>query len=127
MAGRSLSDMSKECYSSQPPKVEVFSVYNGTDIILRKNIKKATKEPMEEGGKATTVYECDEIQFRHNEALTKTEVSNNFDYWWVIGEGGTEEEASDAVAEASGEPTIIERLEAVESAIIEIAEVLVNG
>lgn len=119
--------MRKECYVSQPPKVEVFQVHGGTDVILRKNIKKVVKEPMEEGGEATTVYECDEVQFRHKETVTKTEVTNNFEYWWAIGEGSTEEEASDKVASEAGEPTILERLEAVESAIIELAEVMVNG
>ncbi len=119
--------MNKECYSLQPPKIEVFPIHGGTDIILRKNIKKATKEPMEEGGESTTVYECDEVQIRHKGTVTKTEVNNNFEYWWTIGEGGTEEDAADKEAEAAGEPTIIERLEAVESAIIELAEVIVNG
>lgn len=46
--------MNKECYSLQPPKIEVFPIHGGTDIILRKNIKKTTKEPMEEGGDSTS-------------------------------------------------------------------------
>ena len=76
--------MNKECYSLQPPKIEVFPIHGGTDIILRKNIKKTTKEPMEEGGDSTIVYECDEVQIRHKGTVTKTEVNNNFEYWWTI-------------------------------------------
>lgn len=72
--------MNKECYSLQPPKIEVFPIHGGTDIILRKNIKKTTKEPMEEGGDSTIVYECDEVQLRHKGTVTKTEVNNNFEY-----------------------------------------------
>ena len=42
---------------------------------------------MEEGGDSTIVYECDEVQLRHKGTVTKTEVNNNFEYWWTIGEG----------------------------------------
>jgi hypothetical protein len=105
----------------------VFAVKNGTDIILRKSIKKTTQEPMEEDGEPVTVWECEEKQYRHKGSITKKEVTDQFDYFWALADGATEEEATDQAAEEAGEPTLLERVEAVEDAIMELAEVIING
>ena len=34
----------RECYSLQPPRIELYTVFSGTDIILRKNITETEKE-----------------------------------------------------------------------------------
>lgn len=119
--------MNRECYLSQPEVVEVFPVKGGTDIIMRKNITKTIKEPDTEGCERYTVWECDEVQLRHKGDVTRNEVEQKFEYWWTLGEGGTEEDATDQEAEAEGKPTIAERLDALEGAVMELAEVLVNG
>lgn len=50
-----------------------------------------------------------------------------FDYWWDIATGKTEEEAEDNEAERNDEPTLSERVEALEGAFMEFVEVVLNG
>ena len=119
--------MSREFYLSPPPAVEVHPVLSGTDIILRKNIAETVQELMEEGGEATAVYACDEAQYRHKGNLTAGEVADSFDFWWEIASGSDDVEASDTVAAKAGQPTSMERLEALESALLELVEVVMGG
>lgn len=120
--------MSRESYASRPQEVEVFPVTKGTDIILRKNIEKVTTE---EGGKPYTVWECDELQCRTTETVTVSDVANNFDAWWTYAENYKAEEAN-TDAEEENTPTtagvtVSDRLDAIEAAISELAEVMSNG
>ncbi len=71
----------KETYCSIPKAVLTFPVGGKTDIILRKNIEKVTKQGNSEE-ETYDAYECDEVQFRYNGALTVEEVENDFDSWW---------------------------------------------
>lgn len=116
--------MSRESYASRPQEVEVFPLEKGTDIILRKNIEEVTREP-EEGGKPYTVWECDELQCRTTETVTVADVTSNFDAWWAYAESYKAQEAENEPT-ASG-VTVSERLDAMEAAIMEIAEVITNG
>ncbi len=114
--------MSRETYASRPQEVEVFPLEKGTDIILRKNIEEVTEE---EGGKPYTVWECEELQCRTTETVTVVDVTNNFDAWWAYAESYKAQEAENEPT-ASG-VTVSERLDAMEAAIMEIAEVITNG
>lgn len=123
--------MSRESYALRPAAVETFALDDGTDIILRKNIEKVTKQPEEEGGKPYTVWECDELQCRTTEKVSTTEVEADFDAWWAYAESYKAEEA-DTDEEAENTPsgagiTVSDRLDAIEAAISEIAEVIANG
>lgn len=116
--------MRKESYLQKPQEVEIHAVKNGTDVILRKNIIQAIRrdEDTEE-----TVWECEERQLRYNNSLTRDAVSENFDYYWALSEGKTDEEATDEATLKAGEPTLKERLETLEGAFMELAEVIANG
>ena len=123
--------MSRESYALRPATVETFALNDGTDIILRKNIEKVTKQPEEEGGKPYTVWECDELQCRTKEEVTTAEVEADFDTWWVYAESYKAEEMN-ADTEKENVPaesgvTVSDRLDAIEAAINEIAEVIANG
>lgn len=71
----------KETYCSIPKAILIFPVGEKTDIILRKNIEKVTKQN-DVGEMAYDAYECDEVQFRYDGALTIEDIESNFDYWW---------------------------------------------
>lgn len=123
--------MSRESYVQRPQEVETFLVSNGTDIILRKNIEEVTKESTEEGGEPYTVWECDELQCRTTGQVTAAEVADSFDAWWAYAENYKAEEA-DPDTEEEATPTtagvtVGDRLDAIEAAISELAEVIANG
>ena len=59
--------------------------------------------------------------------MTEQVVTEKFDYWWGIAEGKDEIDATDEQAKKDGTPTVMERLEALENGIVELAEVLCNG
>lgn len=66
----------------QPPKVEVYAVESGTDIILRQNIEEVEKTDIQEEKEVSyKVWECDEVQFRYPGSVTVEEIENDFDYW----------------------------------------------
>ena len=71
----------KETYCSIPKAILIFPVGGKTDIILRKNIEKVTKQNDAEE-MAYDAYECDEVQFRYDGVLTIEDIESNFDYWW---------------------------------------------
>lgn len=120
--------MKRESYLSQPPAAEVYPVKNGTDIILRKNMEQVEKEESQDGEKRTyTCWECDEVQYRHKGNVTKEEVESKFDYWFAIADGKSEIEAANDQLSSSNEPNIMERLEALENGLAELAEVFCNG
>ena len=70
----------KETYCSIPKAVLTFPVGEKTDVILRKNIEKVTKQGNLE--ETYDAYECDEVQFRYDGTLTVEEIENDFDSWW---------------------------------------------
>lgn len=125
--------MSKEFYSLQPLAVEVHPVSTGTDIILRRDIKECTLTNTvtdEEGQTSeveTTGFGCEEVQHRYRGAVTAEEVEAKFDYWWDIASGKTQQEAEDDDAKRNDEPTLSERVEALEGAFMEFVEVVLNG
>lgn len=94
----------KQQYVIKPAEVEVHAVGDKTDVILRKDIEQVEKTDMEE---PYTVYECEEKQFRYPGALTKEEVEAAADTWWDYEGSGTGE---------TPEPTIAERLAAIQAA-----------
>ena len=59
--------MRRESYLSQPSKIEIYPVFSGTDVILRKNIELVEREEIQDGKKSKyKVWECDEVQFHYN-------------------------------------------------------------
>lgn len=125
--------MKRESYLSQPPTVEIYPVFGGTDIILRRNLEQVEKEDQAESEdqneetRTYQVWECDEVQYHHKGSVTAEEVTEKFAYWWEIAEGKTEMEALDKESEKRNEPSIKDRLEALESGLAELAEVITNG
>ena len=76
--------MRKESYLSQPLAVEIYPVFSGTDIILRKNIELIEKEEIQDGKKNKyKVWECDEVQFHYKGELTQEQIEADFDYWFA--------------------------------------------
>lgn len=82
--------MRRECYSLQPPRIELYPVFSGTDIILRKNITETEKEEPEK----YTAWECDEVQFHYRGETTREEIEEDFEYWFKKAEEASE--SSDA-------------------------------
>ena len=125
--------MSKEFYSLQPLAVEVHPVSTGTDIILRRDIKECTltNTVTDDDGNSveqeSTVFSCEEMQYRYRGEVTADEVTAKFDYWWDIASGKTQQEAEDDDAKRNDEPTLSERVEALEGAFMEFVEVVLNG
>lgn len=79
--------MRRESYLSQPSVVEIYPVFSGTDIIMRKNIELAEKEEIQDGEKNKyKVWECDEIQFHYQGKVTQEEIESDFDYWFAKAE-----------------------------------------
>lgn len=111
--------MRRESYLSQPPAVEIYSVDGGTDIILRKNIELVEKEEIHDGETtAISVWECSEVQCRYAGTVSKENIESSLDYWFAVAEGKTQ---------VDQKPTVAERLDALESGLAELAEVMCNG
>lgn len=73
----------KQQYVIRPETVEVHSLGDKTDIILRKDIVEV--ERTEEGAEDSVTYaafECEEKQLRYAGTVTKEEVTTDFDSWW---------------------------------------------
>lgn len=120
--------MRRESYLSKPPAVEVYPLISGTDIILRKNIEQVEREETMDGEISRyTAWECDEAQYRYKGTTAKDDVEQKFDYWLAIADGKSEVDAIDDQAKADGEPSVLDRLDALESGLAEIAEVICNG
>ena len=125
--------MSKEFYSLQPLAVEVHPVSTGTDIILRRDIKECTltNTVTDDDGNSveqeSAAFSCDEMQDRYRGEVTADDVAAKFDYWWDIASGKTQQEAEDDDAKRNDEPTLSERVEALEGAFMEFVEVVLNG
>lgn len=119
-------NMRKECYLSQPPLIETYSVFGGTDIILRRNIEEMKKEEPEKT-EQYICYECEEVQYRYNGEITEGEIKEKFEYWWALAEGKTEVDAINKDAEMKKSPTVEERIDALESGLADLAEVIANA
>lgn len=75
--------MRRESYLSQPSAVEVYPVFSGTDVIMRKNIELVDKEDIQDGKKNKyKVWECEEVQFHYQGKVTQEEIEADFDYWF---------------------------------------------
>ncbi|MCF8009522.1 MAG: hypothetical protein K9K32_07120 [Halanaerobiales bacterium] len=96
--------------SVKPDSYEIKTIENGMAIVLlRKNISEKTIE--NEDGSTDTLYEYDEVEVELIERNNlESYIENNFD---MIFQAGVEEENT------PNEPSIKERLEAVEEAIVE--------
>ena len=120
--------MRKESYLSRPPAVEVHTFDGVTDLTLRKNIEQVEKEECQEDEKRVhTVWECEETQYRHKGELKKEDAESKFDYWCAIAEGKKEIDAINDQAKADDKPSVADRLDALESGLAELAEVMCNG
>ena len=79
--------MRRESYLSQPSAVEVYLVFSGTDVIMRKNIELVDKEDIQDGKKNKyKVWECEEVQFHYQGKVTQEEIESDFDYWYAKAE-----------------------------------------
>ena len=79
--------MRRESYLSQPSAVEVYPVFSGTDVIMRKNIELVDKEDIQDGKKNKyKVWECEEVQFHYQGEVTQEEIESDFDYWYAKAE-----------------------------------------
>ena len=82
--------MRRESYLSQPSAVEVYPVFSGTDVIMRKNIELVDKEDIQDGKKNKyKVWECEEVQFHYQGKVTQEEIESDFDYWYAKGGSGS--------------------------------------
>ena len=115
--------MRRDSYLSQPPAIETHVVDSGMDIILRKNIELVEKEEDHDGETVKTiVWECDEVQCRYKGTVTEEEIKNRFDVWFSLAN------TKMIVKEMNdGSPTLEERVDALESGLADLAEVLCNG
>lgn len=103
-----------EQYVKKPAAVQVFALNGATDIILRKDI--ASEKITDEEGNKQTVWNCEERQIRVASAVTEEEVTADFDSWW------------DYQPPREAEPvTASDRLDALEAAVYDLAEVVYNG
>lgn len=76
--------MRRESYLSQPSAVEVYPVFSGTDVIMRKNIELVEREEIQDGKKNKyKVWECEEVQFHYQGEVTQEEIESDFDYWYA--------------------------------------------
>lgn len=76
--------MRRESYLSQPSAVEIYPVFSGTDIIMRRNIELVDKEEIQDGKKEKyKVWECEEVQLHYKGTVTEQEVEKEFDYWFA--------------------------------------------
>lgn len=120
--------MKRESYLSQPQPLEIYPVFSGTDIIMRKNIELVEKEEIHDGKKSNCkAWECDEVQYRYKGRIARDDIEKKFECWWDIAEGKTEVEAIDKESVLKKEPTVADRLDALESGLAELAEVIANG
>ena len=72
--------MRRESYLSQPSAVEVYPVFAGTDVIMRKNIELVDKEDIQDGKKNKyKVWECEEVQFHYQGKVTQEEIEADLD------------------------------------------------
>lgn len=79
--------MRRESYLSQPSAVEVYPVFSGTDVIMRKNIELVDKEDIQDGKKNKyKAWECEEVQFHYQGKVTQEEIESDFDYWYAKAE-----------------------------------------
>lgn len=104
----------KAIYNQKPDTISYMKLPNGrADVWLRKNIAEITDE---EGNAA---WEADEVYFRTN--LDKESIMAAFDELFPNGGeiGGHNEPVCI--------PTVEDRLDAIEAAILELAEVMANG
>ena len=116
--------MRRETYLLQPPAIETHTVDSGMDIILRKNIELVEKEEDHDGESvATTAWECDEVQCRYKGTVTEEEIKNRFDAWFSL--ANTKEIIEETKNNSSF--TLEERVDALESGLADLAEVLCNG
>ena len=107
--------MRRESYLSQPQKVEAYAVGSETDVILRKNIEEVKKTEIHDDEESKyTVWECDEVQMRYKGELEKEKIEENFDYYFELADGNDEIDAIDKDADTKGEPSVKERIEALE-------------
>lgn len=116
--------MRRESYLLQPPAIETHTVDSGIDIILRKNIELVEKEEDHDGESVTTTaWECDEVQCRYKGTVTEEEIKNRFDVWFSL--ANTKEIIEETKNNSSF--TLEERVDALESGLADLAEVLCNG
>lgn len=65
-----------ENYTMKPSAVQTFPVDGGTDIILRRNIMETSVDD------GSTMWECEERQFRYKGVISVEEIENDFYKWW---------------------------------------------
>ena len=98
----------------KPAAVQVFALDGATDIILRRDI--GFEKITDEDGNKQTVCNCEERQFRVASTIPEKEVTADFDAWW------------DYQPPREAEPvTASDRLDALEAAVYDLAEVVYNG
>ena len=91
-------------YSPKPHnRVDYYPLANGyADVFLHRN---ETEEADEDG---SLVYKAEEVYFQIEQAVTKEQIEQNFDYMWQDTE------------HPKATPTADERLEALEQAMLEL-------
>lgn len=104
----------KTVYNMKPDTIQYMPLPDGqADVWLRKNIEETRDE------EKNTVWEADEVYFRTS--LDKESIAAAFEAMFL---NGGETKINE---ETTNQPTVEERLDAIEAAIMEIAEVMANG
>ncbi len=103
-------------FSAQPDKILYMPLPNGqADVWLRTNIAQATSETSEDETATGEKWTADEVYFRTT--LSMAEIEDDFDNLFE----------TYSVTISAATVTTEERLDAIEAAILELAEVVVNG
>ena len=104
-------------YSQMPEAILYMALPDGrADVWLRQNIEQITDENDD------TQWTADEVYFRTT--LTEEEVTKGFDALFENGGPTIDEETGE---ESADEPTVAERVDALEAAVLELAELILEG
>lgn len=104
----------KAFYNQEPGAISYMQLPDGrADVWLRKNIIETTDE------EGNAIWQADEVYFR-----TDQDQESIMEAFETLFANGGETKTSEAPA---SQPTIEDRLDAVEAAIMELAEVMIDG
>ena len=101
-----------EIYAEKPERVEVYPLPDGqSDVIMRDKIEQVEGIPTQEGEEPPKVWRCEEVQGRVPGPVDREKVKKDWKTWWQRLAFPPEKEP---------DPTMEERVEVLEGAVLEI-------